>query len=132
MDVTRDTTQQQWVLTVSGSLGAEQAQQLRTGLLTAVGDGEPHDVLVDMRAVTDVDDDALRALVRGRSASKHRHRRVVVIDEPTGAAARGLVRTGLVLNFPVFADAQAAGAELAADRTTRDARNAVGGAVVTR
>ncbi|PPK96099.1 anti-anti-sigma regulatory factor [Kineococcus xinjiangensis] len=112
------------VLTVNGPVGSTHTHRLQTALIEELGRGGGHDLILDMRQVTSLDDAALAALTTGRQRAKFLHRRIVVVDGDDGATTRALRRSGHIFRFPVYADADAAGAALTADRSAVAARNA--------
>lgn len=115
MELQRNDTRTEHVLTASGSIGGAELPELRARLLEAIEGGE-FDLLLDARQVSAFDDAALPALTAGRSRAKYLRRRLVVLDGEGGAVSTSLRRSGLSFRFPVYADADAAERGLAADR----------------
>jgi anti-anti-sigma regulatory factor len=115
MELHRNDTQTEHVLTASGAIGAAQLPELRARLLEAI-DGGDFDLLLDARQVSAFDDAALPALTAGRSRAKYVRRHLVVLDGEGGAVSASLRRSGLRFRFPVHADASAAHEGLATGR----------------
>jgi anti-anti-sigma regulatory factor len=115
MELHRNDTRTEHVLTASGTIGVTQLPELRTRLLEAIDDDDV-DLLLDARQVSGFDDAALPALTAARSRAKHRRRHLVVLDGDSGAVSASLHRSGLRFRFPVYRDAAAAHQGLAAQR----------------
>src|SRR3954471_7947792 len=124
MELHRNDTQTEHILTASGTIGMAELPELRTRLLEAIGAGGlDFDLLLDARQVSVFDDAALPALTAGRSRAKHLRRRLLVLDGEGGAVSASLRRTGLLFRFPVYADASAAREGLAAERAAAAAHS---------
>lgn len=108
----------EYVLALSGRIGAAQMPELRARLVDVVNrtDG---DILIDTHEVTAFDDTALIALTAARKRAKFLRHRILILDRSEGHVARSLRRTGMHIRIPVYPDAAAAAQHLAADREAR-------------
>ncbi|WP_165400122.1 STAS domain-containing protein [Motilibacter rhizosphaerae] len=127
MDTTHEDFGTDSIITLRGAVTPTDTRPLRRALVSAL-DGGSGDLLLDARAVTGFDDQALAALVAARTHGKSRQQRLVVLDVEGGPLATLLRRTGLIFPLPVYADRDDAEAGLAADRQTVALRSGAFGA----
>jgi anti-anti-sigma regulatory factor len=113
--MTITTPQGEHVFEMAGDVTFADIPALRTRLDEALAGGE-HDLLLDGRQLTAIDDSALAAFTTARSKAKSQHHRVVALDREGGALNAALRRTGLIFRFPVYPDVATAAAALSADR----------------
>ena len=106
MTIKRKRAQDHRVLVVSGEVGADDVQELRTALEQAADEGG--DVLLDAHGVTRFDEAARAALVSGRSRAKFHGNRLMVLDAPDGRVRAGLLSWGLQTRILTFDDAEQA------------------------
>lgn len=113
------------LLTVTGDVGTVDVPTLR-GLMVDAFEQSQGDLLLDVRKVPSVSDHLMTALTATRSLARRLRRRIVVIDDVTGATTGSLRRLGLQFQIPVYQDPAAALAGVRTDRAVRAGRVAAG------
>jgi hypothetical protein len=94
VDSHRGPTQGQSFLTLAGGLGAEDVPWARE-LVTRALEGEPHDLVIDMRGAYDVCREALALLAEFRTRQRTLNRHLTLVIDRDSAADRALQAAGL-------------------------------------